>query len=208
MKNILPSYFPLHYLRALNNQFQHLFDNSGIVRLWKTLTKVVPHVPDLKSHGLPHVSISEKRIQSTSWRSEFSLFERISTGNLKISLIKYLIPSLLGEGFKLQGLVSKERHAQIKVVIPQLEGKEGYLNIDAAVSILQCFNFDCVIGETQHTCSSKCAGSRKYMLSTLEYWLMALRNTCICTMFMITQSAGKTFPMRSLNIMNVSMRKS
>lgn len=46
------------------------------------------------------------------------------------------------------------------------------------------------------------------MLRTSEYWLMALRKTFIWTRFITIQSAGKMFPIRSLNMWNVSIRKS
>lgn len=63
-------------------------------------------------------------------------------------------------------------------------------------------------GNWRPTCSSKWVWSMKYMLRTSEYWLMARRNTPICRRFMVIQSEGKTFPIRSLNMMNVSIRKS
>ena len=43
-----------------------------------------------------------------------------------ISLVQNLIPFLLRERFQLQCLVGEERHSQMKVVIPQLRGEQGF----------------------------------------------------------------------------------
>lgn len=112
--------FPLHHRQALNKQFHKLYDNSKIIRQCRKLTKIVPHISDLKSNSLPHVSISVANLNQSTVKLSFLYLNNLFDELQMILLVQYLISLLLREGFQLQCLVGEKRHGQMKVVIPQL----------------------------------------------------------------------------------------
>lgn len=60
------------------------------------------------------------------------------------SLVQYLISFFLGEGLQLQRRVSEKRHGQMKVVIPQLRGKQGFqILIPQLTDFAFVFNKEC-----------------------------------------------------------------
>lgn len=64
-KNNIVLLFPLHYLQGMNTQFHKLCDNRSITRWSSTLTEIIPHISDLKSNSLPHVSVSAAKFNQS-----------------------------------------------------------------------------------------------------------------------------------------------